>query len=684
MTLVSRLEAAIDWLTPAHLKEDVHTRKRVRMFLISHMFGPITGAPIPLSLFVIDPAPFPQVTVLAVSIFGFWLFLPLIKLFPRSYGMLSQLSILNLNFAILWGSYHYGGASSPFLMWYVVMPMLAFFYMGATLLARVAVLSQLVLGLSVFVAAYILQGERFPDNIPLENMVYAGMISAFSATIYAFFMASYYASVVDSQSELIKEIARHEKTLEELTEAKEEMEQANAALVIAKNLAEARNRELEATRASLEYNALHDALTGLPNRRYLDNVMAQYAESCRRDGSGVALLHVDLDRFKQINDTLGHTAGDEMLIHVAKLIKTVVGEDDFIARVGGDEFVIVSHVAEENNEALSAKADELIEKIRQPVPYQGHLCRVGASIGIAVGMGGNIDPKSLLVNSDIALYRVKQRTKGHSEFFSEEIQREIIDTKRTADDILRGIEQKEFISFYQPQFDARTHEIVGVEALVRWNHPAKGILAPSHFLSIAEDLNVLSTIDGIILDRAIADLERWNSRGITIPKVAVNVSARRLNDRQLLDNLRALEIKPGTVSFELVESVFLDETDEAISSNIEHIKEMGIEIEIDDFGTGYASIVSLLKLNPKRLKIDRQFVAPVLVSIEKRRLVSSIIDMGKSLGIEVIAEGVETMEQAHILKELGCDVLQGYAFAKPMTASDLERFVEQHQWRKAS
>ncbi len=684
MTLVSRLETAIDWLTPAHLKEDVHTRKRVRMFLISHMFGPITGAPIPISLFVIDPAPSPQVPILAASIFGFWLFLPLIKLLPRSYGALAQLSILNLNFAILWGSYHYGGASSPFLMWYVVMPMLAFFYMGATLVTRLVVLSQLMLGLSIFVAAYIFHGERFPDNIPLENMVYAGMVSAFSATVYAFFMASYYASVVDSQSELIKEIARHEKTLEELTEAKEEMEQANAALINAKNLAEARNRELEATRASLEYNALHDALTGLPNRRFLDHVLAQYAESCRRDGSGIALLHVDLDRFKQINDTLGHTAGDNMLIYVAKLIKSEVGEDDFIARVGGDEFVIVSHVTEENNEALSAKADGLIEKIRQPVPYQGHLCRVGASIGIAVGMGEKVDPKSLLVNSDIALYRVKQRAKGHSEFFSEEIQREIVDTKRTADDILRGIEQKEFISFYQPQFDARTHEIVGVEALVRWNHPTKGILAPSHFLGIADDLNVLGTIDGIILDRAIADLEHWNTLGLAIPKVAVNVSARRLNDRQLIDNLRTLKFRPGTVSFELVESVFLDETDEAISSNIEQIKELGIEIEIDDFGTGYASIVSLLKLNPKRLKIDRQFVAPVLISLEKRRLVSSIIDMGKSLGIEVIAEGIETMEQAQILKELGCDVLQGYAFAKPMTSVDLERFVEQHQWRQAS
>lgn len=677
-TLMNWLHAAIEWLTPDALKDDVHTRKRVRMFIISHTFGPFTGAPIPLSLYIFDPAPWPHVPILGASIMGFWLFLPLLKMFPRHYTLLALISIVNLNFAMLWGSFHYGGASSPFLIWYSLMPVLAFFYLGASMMARLAVFSQVVIGLGLFTLGYVLSGESFPVHIPLENMVYAGMISAFSATTYAFFMAVYYSSVVDSQSELIKEISRHEHTLAELTVAQKNMEITNRALQWSKNLAEARNLELERTKASLEYNALHDALTGLPNRRYLDQHLSKLSQSSGHGKRGVALLHVDLDRFKQINDTLGHVAGDEMLSHVSRLLKASVGEDDFVARVGGDEFIVVCQMDESECDVLSEKAEQLIEKIRQPVPYQGHLCRLGASIGIAMDNGARIDAKNLLVNSDIALYRAKERSRGSSEFFSEEVQLEIINNKRIADDILRGIEQHEFITHYQPQFDAASHDIVGVEALVRWNHPSKGVLSPFSFLKIAEDLNVLNAIDRMIMDRALVDFARWERLGLAIPKVAVNVSARRLKDRELIDSLKNRDIKPGTLAFELVESVFLDETEESIAYNIEGLKTLGIEIEIDDFGTGYASIVSLLKLNPKRLKIDRQFVAPILTSPEKRRLVSSIIDMGKSLGIEVVAEGVETMEQARILNELGCDVLQGYAFAKPMPAENLEIFVRQH------
>jgi diguanylate cyclase (GGDEF)-like protein len=677
MNLFSWLETTIEGLTPDHLKKDVHTRKRVRMFLISHIFGPFLGLPIPATLFLLDPDPFPQTHILAASIIGFWPFLLLIKLFPKHYTALALASIVNLNFAVLWASFNYGGASSPFLLWYILMPMLAFFYLGAGGIMRIAVFSQVVIGLGTFVTAYILSGAVFPENIPVENMAYAGMLSAFCATTYAFVMASYYASVVDSQSELMMEITRHETTLKELTVSKEDTE-------LAKNLAEARNAELELAKASLEFNALHDALTGLPNRRYLDNVLAEHAATSAASEKSVALLHVDLDRFKQINDTLGHVAGDEMLKHVARLLRASVSADDFVARVGGDEFIVVSVADEDNLPGLSEKADLIIDKISQPVPYQGHLCRFGASVGIAVEHGDKVDPKDLLVNSDIALYRAKETTKGGKLFFSKEIQSEIVNAKEISDDILRGIEQEEFISFYQPQFDARTHELVGVEALVRWKHPVKGMLAPAAFLKIAEDLNAVSVMDRMILERAVDDLDRWSASGIVVPKVAVNVSARRLNDIQLIDSLRAMNIKPGTISFELVESIFLDETDDSSASNINEIRKLGIEIEIDDFGTGHASIVSLLNLNPSYLKIDRQFVTPVAGSPEKRRLVSSIVDMGKSLGIKVVAEGVETIEQAHILRELRCDVLQGYAFAKPMPVEELEKFIERQSWRQAS
>ncbi|TIX10348.1 MAG: EAL domain-containing protein, partial [Mesorhizobium sp.] len=223
-----------------------------------------------------------------------------------------------------------------------------------------------------------------------------------------------------------------------------------------------------------------------------------------------------------------------------------------------------------------------------------------------------------------------------------------------------------------------TLEIVGVEALSRWKHPRRGILAPAAYLKVAEELNVVALIDRTTLKQALENFERWSH--LNIPRVSVNVSARRLEDRDLIKGLRKLAITQGTVSFELVESIFLDENDDFVSWNIEQIKELGIDIEIDDFGTGYASIVSLLKLQPRRLKIDRQLITPITGSKAQRRLVSSIIEIGKSLGIEVVAEGVETMEHARILKELGCDILQGYAFGRPMDAKTFKAFAQSRKW----
>ena len=451
----------------------------------------------------------------------------------------------------------------------------------------------------------------------------------------------------------------------------------------AKVQAEAHTAELEAAKARIENQSLHDALTGLPNRRYLDEFLNTLADGKAPGEEGVALLHVDLDRFKQINDTLGHIAGDAMLTHVAKLLQTLAGLSNFVARIGGDEFMIVCP-NDTDNGRLAALANRIIAAIRRPVPYEGHFCRFGASIGIAVETKPHFDARRVLINSDIALYRAKGRGRNRYEFFSKSLQDEIESTKRLADDILRGAEQREFLPFYQPLFDAETLEIVGVEALVRWQHPSEGLLAPQRFLKVAEDLNVLAAIDRDILEQAIADLRRWKGMGLPIPKVSVNVSFRRLSDDQLIPSLRALNIEPGTISFEFLESIFFDEFDESLAWNIDAIRDMGIGIDVDDFGTGHTSFVSLLKLDPGCFKIDRQLIEPIARIPEQRRLVGSIIDIGKTLGIKVVAEGVETMQQASILRDLGCDRLQGYAFAHPMPAAQLEEWVRSEVWRKAS
>ncbi|MDF1606670.1 EAL domain-containing protein [Hoeflea sp. YIM 152468] len=451
-------------------------------------------------------------------------------------------------------------------------------------------------------------------------------------------------------------------------------------LLAAKQNAELRNSELEQARALMERNSLHDSLTGLPNRRFLDEQLL----GGRAGKTVTALLHIDLDRFKQINDTMGHAAGDAMLSHAASVLTSSVRTGDFVARIGGDEFVIAT-TTEVGEEQLASLANRVVVKMREPVAYEGHECRFGVSIGIAMA-----DPKEpdcgrrLLVDADIALYRAKSNGRNRFEFFTSSLKAEIIRNKSIADDILNGLERAEFIPYFQPQFDARTLDIVGVEALARWQHPSEGVLAPDAFLKIADELNVVPLIDRAILEQTLWQSTRWKAAGISIPKMSVNVSSGRLYDADLIESLNGLTFDPGTLSFELLESIFLDSNNETIVANIAELKARGIDIEIDDFGTGFASIISLIQVKPARLKIDRQLISPIVDTDGQRNLVASIIDIGQSLGIGVIAEGVETMDHAAILRDLGCDTLQGYALARPMTSDHLMDFVRAQSWRKVA
>ncbi|MDX3976854.1 EAL domain-containing protein [Shinella sp.] len=447
----------------------------------------------------------------------------------------------------------------------------------------------------------------------------------------------------------------------------------------AKTLAEARNDELEAARARIEYTALHDHLTGLPNRRHLDATIQAAAKEAQETGSRLAVLHIDLDRFKEINDTLGHLAGDQMLVHAAGLLNALKGPDDFVARIGGDEFVFLSTGSGGRN--LAKLAEAIVDAMRKPVTFNGHICRFGASVGIASLSGAAIDAKQLLVNADLALYRAKNRGRSRHEFFTSDFQAQISINKQTADEILSGIEQRRFLPYYQPQFCARTLDIVGVETLARWDHPTRGILTPDTFLKIAEDLDCVATIDRIVLEKALADFARWEANRLGIAKISANVSSKRLHDSELAHSLRTLEIRPNSLSFELLESIFLDDCDRTVLENLAEMRKLGIDIEIDDFGTGHASIVSLMKLRPRRLKIDRQLIKPVSRSPGQRKLVATIVEIGRSLNIEVVAEGVETPAHVAIMRDLGCDILQGYALARPMPADAIPDFVQRQEWR---
>ncbi|QEE43259.1 EAL domain-containing protein (plasmid) [Rhizobium sp. WL3] len=448
-------------------------------------------------------------------------------------------------------------------------------------------------------------------------------------------------------------------------------------LLEAKLTAEAQNKALEEARLVLEHRSLHDALTCLPNRRYLDQQLA--LASASDDPRPLNLLHIDLDRFKDINDTLGHAAGDEVLKQAAAVLRAHAPTEDFIARIGGDEFVLLSRrdPAEANLPVLSAR---LIEAISEPMAVQGHDCRIGASIGIATRSDRSETPEQLLVNADIALYEAKRRGRNRVHVFNGALRQRTVEVKQLGDDILRGLENGEFRPFFQPQFDAETLEIVGVEALARWGHPTRGFIAPDVFLPVAERLNVVARIDETILEQSLFQAMRWEGQGLAIPRVSVNVSCQRLRDENLIGKLKAMNIRPGTLTFELLESISFDAVDEGLKQAIEAIKALGIDIEIDDFGTGHASIISLLELSPKRLKLDRRLIQPLLESAAQQSLVRSLIDIGKVRDIETVAEGVETAAHAELLRQLGCHVLQGYAFAKPMVADEFLAFVKTRKW----
>ena len=437
--------------------------------------------------------------------------------------------------------------------------------------------------------------------------------------------------------------------------------------------------ELAAARAETEHHALHDALTDLPNRRYLQRRLQEAARSGAAQPS--ALIHIDLDGFKQVNDTLGHSAGDALLVEVARRIKRALRGGDFPARIGGDEFLILA-APDTHPWELDAMGDRLVQALSRPITLETGDCQVGASVGIALN-GPGIGADELFYQADLALYESKRNGRGRVTLFTAALQRRQEEKQRLGEDIRDGIRSGRFQIWYQPQFDATSLALCGVEALLRWNHPQRGIMAPGEFLTMAEDLDLVATLDQIGMEAALADLAMLEAAGCSVPKLSLNISARRLEDPAFLEAVRALGDRRKIIAFELLESIYLDEIAPGMEANLRGLRDMNIRIEVDDFGTGRTSIVSLVSLRPDRLKIDRQLIEPVVRSDLARRLVASIVEIGASLGIGITAEGVETREHAEVLRALGCTVLQGFHFAHPMPAADLQAFLLGYEARRA-
>lgn len=454
----------------------------------------------------------------------------------------------------------------------------------------------------------------------------------------------------------------------ELVEKRRALEEANA-------LALARNAQLERAHAELEFISMHDAVTGLPNRRRIDALQDELAQRGLRPDQRLGALHIDLDRFKEINDTLGHAAGDFILRHVAAILRDCVEGQGIVARIGGDEFVVFTEEAPAES-ALMHLAQRIIQRCALPVSYDGQLCRFGVSIGIAVctagGPGGLTD---LFVRADIALYRAKNDGRGRARVFHDEMRAAAILRRHLQDDLIAGLERGEIVCAYQPQFDARSLQVSGLEALVRWQHPDRGLLLPGKFMQTAEDLRLLSRIDAQVMQMAVRDVRYWQRMGITVPGMSVNLSLQRLNDPGFQESIAAEEPFPCPFAFELLESSSLDTLTPGVKDNIAFLRDRGLSVEVDDFGSGHASLVGLLRLRPDRIKIDQALIAMLADSDKGKEMLRAIIGIGKMNGAKVLAEGIEHADHIRLLRDLGCDDLQGYGLARPMLFRDVTQFL---------
>ena len=439
---------------------------------------------------------------------------------------------------------------------------------------------------------------------------------------------------------------------------------------------EKENTRLHELAKSVAKDANEDALTGLSNRRHFEVELKTWVENLKKHGTEFAVLYIDLDRFKFVNDTLGHDAGDRLLVSVANMLRDLTNKYDLVARLGGDEFVILKPLGKSALK-ISDLADEIVQKMQAPFIFDGKSTACSTSVGVAIANANMEDPERVVADSDEALYHAKSQGKGRWSFFTKEMHANSIATKRLASDLLLACERREFIPYFQPLIDADSGRIACAEMLVRWSHPTKGILAPVAFLDTAANMGILKRIDEIVFASVHGALAHFDEAGANLPRVAVNVSAARLADPTFIHDIKSSGINPQRLTVEILESVYLDRMGDVVRWAIDELDELGVTIALDDFGTGHASVRGLLEINPAILKIDRHFIQPIATDASARLLAESIVSIGKSLGMRVVAEGVESEEHARLASEMGCDYLQGFYFARPMSENELrDKLIE--------
>ena len=426
-------------------------------------------------------------------------------------------------------------------------------------------------------------------------------------------------------------------------------------------------RELEHSEARARHLAGHDSLSGLPNRSLFSKSLNQELGRIAREGGGLSVMYLDLDKFKEVNDLYGHAAGDKLIMQVAERLGLLVRGADTVARFGGDEFAIIQTNMRTIVDAESL-ARRILDEMRRPFYIDEIVVSIGCSIGISLAPDNGNETLQLMRNADIALYRAKNEGRNRYSFFEQEMNETLRLKKIVEDELRTAIDRKHLVLYYQPIVTADGARIVSMEALVRWNHPERGIIPPNQFIAIAEERGLISALGEWVLRQACIDAQRWP--GIT---VSVNVSPVQFRQNNFVQNvIRILEetgFDPTRLELELTEGVVVEDADVAEAAIIE-LRSMGVRFALDDFGAGYSSLIYLRRFAFDRIKIDKSFLESMEATGESAILVHSIVHLGRALGLEVTAEGVETEEHQRFLQAVGCHHLQGYYFARPCNITD--------------
>ncbi|HEX9172877.1 MAG TPA: EAL domain-containing protein, partial [Telluria sp.] len=431
------------------------------------------------------------------------------------------------------------------------------------------------------------------------------------------------------------------------------------------------------TEQRVHHVAQHDVLTGLPNRSLLQDRLSQAIAYSSRSGHPVWVMLIDLDRFKFVNDSMGHKAGDVLLMTVAARLRGSLRDSDTVARLSGDEFVVI--LSEHADQKLGPEiVQRLMESVAQPVMLGNKEFSVTCSIGVAVFPTEGTPPDSLIEHADIAMYGAKKLGRNNYQFYTPAMNEESLERVRIEGALRKAVERDEFVLHYQPQVCLATGRIVGMEALVRWNHPELGMVPPGRFVGVAEETGLIVQIGAWVMRAACAQNKAWQEAGLGQLRVAVNLSARQFGAAGLIDGiegvLRETGLDPSFLEIELTESLFMSDVTPAVDL-LHRMKSLGVKLSIDDFGTGYSSLSYLSRFPIDVLKIDRSFVAELTRDSNDAAIVTSIIALAHNLKLAVIAEGVETAEQLDYLRRHGCDEMQGYYFSRPLPAAEFEQML---------